>query len=415
MTRRQELTSRGPSIKQMLEALSEEERREAAASTPPPMLRPVPVPTAHHYQVTGAPSPSAAHPAHAAHAALVAQANGWSLPAQQPVTDIEFEHLGGGNVATLNRAVYGNKLPRRALTPPPALIAIDIDEPRFDDELAVEARDPRHDERTNALQLLQSHVRVPWIARHVFTAAGALAIILPCAYYLTAPVIDRMSNRTVVPHSAGTIAQRGVPVTDVNGAPAAATQTKTQQAASDMNTGLTHAAATSLGSLDQYASGPGSQKPAPPDDAPASMPASHASAPVQTAAAALTDTNVSAPSTKARAVAVTPGWQAQTLALSHGASRTMTPERAAALLARGRELAANRDITAARKYFERAAEGGSPQAALEAGRTYDPVQLKELGIIGLKADPQRAGELYRQADAAGVAGARALLEQLAAQ
>lgn len=70
------------------------------------------------------------------------------------------------------------------------------------------------------------------------------------------------------------------------------------------------------------------------------------------------------------------------------------------------------DIDAARLFFERAVNAGAAEGALELGATYDPVALKELGVVGLLPDPTRAAVLYRQAQQMGAVGAAERLARL---
>ncbi len=394
MTKRQERSSQSPSIKELLEALTEEERR-ATAPFPPASQCPTTTPTGNHHAVPSAPALNGSHPAHIALAALTAQTNGWAAAPPQSATDIDFELGNGANVGPFDRAAHRAQAPHRASPPPPSpSIAIDAQDARYanyDDDAFVQARP--HVNRERAFKLLQSHLRVPWIARHAFAAAGALAVILPSALYLTTPVRDRMANEQTAGPPVAAIVQRGIAVTDVNTASAEPKAAASQRAPSDARVSADRFATASLGLLDQFAP----------------LPSVPAPVPAHAQVNAMTTGTASLPTPDGSQVHEPP------LKLSPNASRTMTPERAAALLARGRELAVSRDITAARQYFQRAAEGGSAQAALEAARTYDPAQLKELGLIGLKADPQRAREFYRQAEAGGIAGVGELLARLPAR
>lgn len=70
------------------------------------------------------------------------------------------------------------------------------------------------------------------------------------------------------------------------------------------------------------------------------------------------------------------------------------------------------DISAARLFYERAAEAGSAAAALAAGRMSDPNVLARLGVVGLHADAQAAGRWYRRAIELGDTAAAPLLERL---
>ena len=85
----------------------------------------------------------------------------------------------------------------------------------------------------------------------------------------------------------------------------------------------------------------------------------------------------------------------------------------AALVARGREYIAAGDVAAARLVLRRAAVAGDPRVALALGGTYDPIVLKELGVIGFAGDPAQARDWYRRAAELGSADAPQRLEQLA--
>lgn len=74
--------------------------------------------------------------------------------------------------------------------------------------------------------------------------------------------------------------------------------------------------------------------------------------------------------------------------------------RAAELLDQGEQLVQQGEIANARRFFERAAELGEPKALVQLARTYDPVVLKELKVVGLKPEPEKAVELYERARAA---------------
>lgn len=72
-----------------------------------------------------------------------------------------------------------------------------------------------------------------------------------------------------------------------------------------------------------------------------------------------------------------------------------------ALLKRGGALLAAGDILGARLAYQRAAEDGDGRAALAMGKTYDPVYLKDAGVFGVHAQPDRAAEWYAKAAALG--------------
>jgi curved DNA-binding protein CbpA len=85
---------------------------------------------------------------------------------------------------------------------------------------------------------------------------------------------------------------------------------------------------------------------------------------------------------------------------------------AAALLARGRAYLSDGDVALARVYLRRAAERDDTQAALALGGTYDPTELRRLGIPNFQADPAKAREWYRRAADLGSAAAALRLDQL---
>lgn len=393
MTTRQDRTA-GPSIKELLEALTEEERRTTAQAAPPVPRHAVNSEPPHRH-VTGAPMHtmhSSTHPAHAAFATLAAQAAMHASSISQPATNIEFEQGGGADIGSHERGHNGAQVPRRAPSAPPPSDPHDNGEPSFDEYHALAASPSHlHVDRERAHKLVQSHVRMPFIARHAFAAAGALAVILPSALYLTAPVLDRMHTASENSQPIA-IAQRGVVVTSVATATTAPSHAAVSSApAANEAPSVKRFATASLGSLDRYAPVPGPGVPKP-------TPVPH---------------TIGATQSGDTAALLTTPTQGTPEPLSAEASRSMTAERAASLLARGRELLENRDVTAARHYFERAAEGGSAQAALEAARTFDPTEIKQAGLIGLKADSARAEAYYRQAEAGGIAAARAMLARLA--
>ena len=83
----------------------------------------------------------------------------------------------------------------------------------------------------------------------------------------------------------------------------------------------------------------------------------------------------------------------------------------AALLARGDTLFAQRDISSARLFYERAADAGEGRAALRLGKTFDPVFL-EFTHPGVRADSAMAVSWYRRARELGEAEAEILLKRL---
>jgi hypothetical protein len=85
------------------------------------------------------------------------------------------------------------------------------------------------------------------------------------------------------------------------------------------------------------------------------------------------------------------------------------------LLERGNRLLASGDIVSARQFFERAHAAGVVTAASRIAATYDPVFLRQIGAVGVKADAAQAVEWYRQAATAGDAEAADRLKQLLSQ
>jgi len=83
-----------------------------------------------------------------------------------------------------------------------------------------------------------------------------------------------------------------------------------------------------------------------------------------------------------------------------------------ALIERGNRLLSLGDIASARLFFETAANSGSARGALAAGKTHDPVFLRESGARGVAADPRRAADWYRRAAQLGDPSAATLLNRL---
>jgi hypothetical protein len=81
---------------------------------------------------------------------------------------------------------------------------------------------------------------------------------------------------------------------------------------------------------------------------------------------------------------------------------------------RGDEMLAIKDISAARKYYEYAANAGSASAAMAIARTYDPTFLSQLQVVGLRPDPELTATWYRKAAALGDPNAAAWLYALRA-
>ncbi|MGH6770869.1 MAG: hypothetical protein ACRECO_17815 [Xanthobacteraceae bacterium] len=90
----------------------------------------------------------------------------------------------------------------------------------------------------------------------------------------------------------------------------------------------------------------------------------------------------------------------------------LPPEEIAMLLRRGQELLKLGDIAAARLMLRRAAEAGNASAAFALGSTYDPVVLREFGVMGFAPDAAQARTWYQRATALGSTDAAGRMERL---
>jgi TPR repeat protein len=82
---------------------------------------------------------------------------------------------------------------------------------------------------------------------------------------------------------------------------------------------------------------------------------------------------------------------------------------------RGDEMLAIKDISAARKFYEYAANSRGARAATALAETYDPAFLIKLGAVGVRPDPALAATWYRRAAALGDPDAEARLYTLSTQ
>ena len=82
---------------------------------------------------------------------------------------------------------------------------------------------------------------------------------------------------------------------------------------------------------------------------------------------------------------------------------------------RGDEMLAIKDISAARKFYEYAANARGARAATALAETYDPAFLIKLGAVGVRPDPALAATWYRRAAALGDPDAEARLYTLSTQ
>jgi hypothetical protein len=88
---------------------------------------------------------------------------------------------------------------------------------------------------------------------------------------------------------------------------------------------------------------------------------------------------------------------------------------AAMYATRGDQMLAVKDVSAARRLYEYAANAGSARAATALARTFDPSFLIRLGVVGLKPDPALAAVWYGKAVALGDRDADTLLRNLNAE
>jgi hypothetical protein len=85
----------------------------------------------------------------------------------------------------------------------------------------------------------------------------------------------------------------------------------------------------------------------------------------------------------------------------------------AALLSRGDALLGSGDVTSARLFYQRAAEGGDAAAALRLGEIFDPAFLAQAGVGTVVGDAKKAAFWYRRASELGIGGATLLLRNIA--
>lgn len=95
--------------------------------------------------------------------------------------------------------------------------------------------------------------------------------------------------------------------------------------------------------------------------------------------------------------------------------RKLGPDEIATMLKRGEALFEEGDISSARLLLQRAAEGGSEQAAMALAASFDPGVMKNLGVRGVEADVEKARHWYEMARQYGSKEAPKRLESLASQ
>jgi hypothetical protein len=122
----------------------------------------------------------------------------------------------------------------------------------------------------------------------------------------------------------------------------------------------------------------------------------------------------SLPKLPLRAAEISPV-QAQKSQLTQSVGSPPVPDadEIAALVKRGKDLAAHGDLISARLLLQRAAEAGtSAEAALALGETFDPLVFQRLGVIGIKPDAGIARKWYQRAAELGAPIASQYLTKL---
>ena len=71
-------------------------------------------------------------------------------------------------------------------------------------------------------------------------------------------------------------------------------------------------------------------------------------------------------------------------------------------ISRAQRLIKIGDIAGARLVFEHALRGGNRLMALHLAETYDSERLAAWGVVGMRADEQKARELYQRAADGGI-------------
>src|SRR5271165_7446941 len=98
-----------------------------------------------------------------------------------------------------------------------------------------------------------------------------------------------------------------------------------------------------------------------------------------------------------------------------GAPATQEQSVAALYASRGDQMLAIKDVSAARRFYQYAANAGSAGAATALARTFDPSFLSQSGVIGLRPDPAQAAVWYRKAAELGDRNAETRLQGVSAE
>jgi hypothetical protein len=95
----------------------------------------------------------------------------------------------------------------------------------------------------------------------------------------------------------------------------------------------------------------------------------------------------------------------------------MTPEdrdRARRLMKKGEEQLRDGNVSAARLFYERAADAGLADGAMALAATFDAAELARLNVRGIQPDPKEARRWYERARALGATAAEQRLRRLGA-
>jgi len=81
--------------------------------------------------------------------------------------------------------------------------------------------------------------------------------------------------------------------------------------------------------------------------------------------------------------------------------RRLDDDEIARLVRLGMDSLKSGDLSSARPLLQRAAEAGNANAALMLGATFDPIAMKQLGVVGVRSDIARARRWYERAEQLG--------------
>src|SRR5271165_421464 len=143
------------------------------------------------------------------------------------------------------------------------------------------------------------------------------------------------------------------------------------------------------------------------------QPAAGPAAPGNSPPANATGTNATRPPTPAAQPTLAAAASAAHLVT--GAPATQEQSVAALYASRGDQMLAIKDVSAARRFYQYAANAGSAGAATALARTFDPSFLSQSGVIGLRPDPAQAAVWYRKAAELGDRNAETRLQGVSAE